>query len=352
MAEDLGEKSEEATPKRRQEARESGNVARSQDFASALLLLAMTLTLWAALMPMLDRFRIVMESILGESTPWDPAEAWDTVTFVGAAAVGVAMPVLAVAWGAAFVAHLLQIGWLFAPKALRPQFSKLSPLSGVRRIFGLSGLVKVTLDTLKVVIIAIVSVATIWQHRDEIVVMPYLSSMQSLAKAGWLLLDLALRVLAVLLVLGFLDFFYQRWKHNQDMKMTKQQVKDELKQTEGDPDVKRRRLRMQQQVAMQRISSAVPKADVVVTNPDHVSVAIKYDAATMSAPKVLAKGADLLALKIRQLALRHGIPIVERQALARALYRQVAVNQEIPASFYTAVAEILAYVYRLSPRAA
>ena len=109
---------------------------------------------------------------------------------------------------------------------------------------------------------------------------------------------------------------------------------------------------MQQQVSMQRISSAVPKADVVVTNPDHVSVAIKYDAATMSAPKVLAKGADLLALKIRQIALRHGIPIVERQSLARALYRQAAVNQEIPASFYTAVAEILAYVYRLNPRAA
>ena len=352
MADDLGEKTEDATPKRRAEARQSGQVARSPDFASALLLLAMTLTLWAALMPMLDRFRIVMESVLGESTPWDPAQAWGTVTFVGAAAVSVAMPVLAVAWVAACVAHLLQIGWLFAPKAMRPNFGKLSPLSGVRRIFGLSGLVKVTLDTLKVVIIAIVSVATIWQHRDEIVVMPYLSPMQSLAKAGWLLLDLALRILVVLLVLGLIDLFYQRWKHNKDLKMTKQQVKDELKQTEGDPDVKRRRLRMQQQIAMQRISAAVPKADVVVTNPDHVSVAIKYDAATMSAPKVLAKGADLLALKIRQIALRHGIPIVERQSLARALYRQVAVNQEIPASFYTAVAEILAYVYRLNPRAA
>jgi flagellar biosynthetic protein FlhB len=200
--------------------------------------------------------------------------------------------------------------------------------------------------------IVIVSAVTIWQYHEEIVVMPYLSPMQSLGKGGWLILDLSLRLLAVLIVLGLLDFFYQRWKHNQDMKMTKQQVKDELKQSEGDPDVKRRRVRMQQQVAMQRISAAVPKADVVVTNPEHVSVAIKYDAATMSAPKVIAKGADLLALKIRQIALRHGIPIVERKALARALYRQVAVNQEIPPSFYKAVAEILAYVYRLNPRAA
>ena len=151
----------------------------------------------------------------------------------------------------------------------------------------------------------------------------------------------------MLLLLGIIDFAYQRWKHAQDLKMTKQQVKDEMKQTEGDPDVKRRRMRMQQQIAMQRIAAAVPRADVVVTNPEHVSVAISYEAERMSAPIVVAKGADFVALRIRQIALANGVPIVERPPLARALYRQVAVGQEIPPDFYNAVAEILAYIYRL-----
>jgi flagellar biosynthetic protein FlhB len=163
---------------------------------------------------------------------------------------------------------------------------------------------------------------------------------------------LALRILAVLLVLALIDFSYQRWKHSEDMKMTKQQVKDEMKQTEGDPEVKRRRMRMQQQIAMQRISSAVPQADVIVTNPEHISIAIQYDADRMHAPKVVAKGADFIAIRIRQIATRHGVPIVERKPLARALYRDVGVGQEIPPDFYSAVAEVLAYVYRLSGRQA
>jgi flagellar biosynthetic protein FlhB len=145
-----------------------------------------------------------------------------------------------------------------------------------------------------------------------------------------------------------IDFLYQRWKLNNDLRMTKQQVKEEMKQSEGDPEVKRRRMRMQQQIAMQRISTAVPKADVIVTNPEHISVAIQYDQATMRAPKVVAKGADFLAMRIRQIALQHDIPIVERKPLARALYKEVAINQEIPPAFYKAIAEILAYVYRLA----
>ncbi|MHC5023403.1 MAG: EscU/YscU/HrcU family type III secretion system export apparatus switch protein, partial [Planctomycetota bacterium] len=166
------------------------------------------------------------------------------------------------------------------------------------------------------------------------------------------LLTLALRVVAVLLLLGFIDFFYQKWKHTQDLRMTKQQVKDEMKQAEGDPEVKKRRLRMQQQIAMQRINASVPKADVVVTNPEHIAVALQYDANRMNAPRVVAKGADFLALRIRQIAVQHGIPVVERKPLARALYREVPVGREVPPEFYQAVAEILAYVYRLGGRVA
>lgn len=355
MADDLGEKSEEPTPKRRQEARDEGNVSRSQDLSGALLLTAVTLTLWAATLPMLGQGKTMLERALsadGLVSSLRVEAIRDFSVWIGAAAVRIAMPLLLIAWVAGVLATLLQIGWLFTTKALRPRASKLNPIKGFQRIFGISGLVKVTLDSLKVLVVILVATLTILQYAETIVLLPYLTVMQTLAESGWIMLDLAMRVLAILLLLGILDFFYQRWRHHQDMKMTKQQVKDELKQTDGDPETRKRRSRLQQQLASQRIAAAVPKADVVVTNPEHISVAIKYDADRMNAPTVVAKGADFLALRIRQIALQHRIPIVERKPLARALYRDVEVGQEVPPQFYQAVAEILAYVYRLSGRKA
>jgi flagellar biosynthetic protein FlhB len=333
MAEDLGERTEEATPRRMQQAREEGNVARSQDLSAALMLLTVTVTIWAAATWMLGQGAALIRHLM-----------------TGAARI--AMPLLLVAWDAAGLTHLVQIGWLFSPIAVTPRFAKLNPLQGARRILGISGLVKAALDLLKVGIVVAVAVAIVMHNGHRIGRLPELTALQATVESARMLLQLALAVVAVLLLLGILDFMYQRWKHRQDLKMTKQAVQDELKQTEGDPETKRRRLRMQQQIAMQRVSSAVPRADVVVTNPQHVAVAIKYDEQTMRAPRVVAKGAEHLALRIRQIAMRHEIPIVERKPLARALYRQVAVNQEIPPAFYKAVAEILAYVYRLNGRMA
>jgi len=355
MAEDLGEKTELATPRRLEEAREEGNVAKSQDFAGAIMLLLVTLTLWLAAMNMLGQStgmirRALEGDVLGN--PLDPGALWTYVAALCDAAVRIVLPVLALAWGVAALSHVAQIGWLISPKAVAPNLGKLDPLRGIKRIYGLNGLVKVGLDIGKVVIVIVVVALTFMQYAERIIVLPYLTSLQGLALIGRMMLDVALRVLAVLLMLGVLDYLYQRWRHRHDLKMTKQQVRDEMKQTEGDPDVKRRRLRMQHQIAMQRIATAVPKADVIVTNPEHVSIAIQYDQAAMNAPKVIAKGADYLALRIRQIALAHGIPIVERKPLARALYREVKVGQEVPPVFYKAVAEILAYVYRLSGRAA
>jgi flagellar biosynthesis protein FlhB len=355
MADDLGERTEEATPRRRQEAREEGNVARSQDLTSALLLVVATVAVWAASMPMLRRGTIVLEQALDGARLADPLNietARDAALTLGWFALLVALPVLVAAWGAAYLANLLQIGWLFSAKAAQPKLSKLNPMRGFQRIFGISGLVKVTLDSLKVFVVMLVAGLTVAQHRDRIIVLPYLEVMPALAQIGRLMLDLALRVLAVLLLLGVLDYLYQKWKHSRDLRMTKQQVKDELKQTEGDPEVRRRRFRMQQQIAQQRINAAVPKADVIVTNPEHVSVALAYEPERMGAPRVVAKGADYLALRIRQIAMQHGIPIVQRPPLARALYKDVPVGREVPPQFYQAVAEILAYVYRLSGRKA
>jgi flagellar biosynthetic protein FlhB len=355
VAEDLGERTEQATPRRRQEARDEGNVARSHDMSGAGLLLAGTIITAVAAMHLIGQGKLLVESVLDgdyASNPLNGATSADFIAFVGAATLRVALPLLLIVWAAAYLAHFWQTGWLFTTKTLQPRLDKLNPISGFKRIFGISGLVKATLDALKVVAVVTVAAHAICQRGAEIVTLPYLANMEALAAIGWMMLDVALRVLAVLLVLGFLDFLYQKWKHNEDLKMTKQQIKDEMKQMEGDPDIKRRRMRLQQQMALQRINSAVPKADVIVTNPEHISIAIQYDQAKMGAPRVIAKGADYLAMRIRQIAMRHGIPIIERKPLARALYKEVKVGQEIPPQFYKAVAEILAYVYRLSGRMA
>ena len=355
MADDLGDRTEDATPKRRSEARDEGNVAKSHDLGSALMLLVATLSLWAAAMTMLGQSKSLLHQSLDFqelANPFDVSGVRETVWHSAIAAVRIAAPLILLAWLGAFLSQFTQIGWLISTKAAQPNFNKINPLKGLKRIFGVSGVVKSGLDACKVAIVLVVAAITIIDYGRQIITLPYLSSFQGWASIGEMMLVLALRVLAILISLGLLDYIYQRWKHSQDLRMTKQQVKDEMKQSEGDPEVKRRRIRIQRQIAMQRISTAVPKADVVVTNPEHISIAIQYDSANMNAPKVVAKGADFLAMRIRHIALQHGIPIVERRPLARALYKQVGVNQEIPPEFYKAVAEILAYVYRLSGRTA
>ena len=209
-----------------------------------------------------------------------------------------------------------------------------------------------SLDVMKILVVLSVAVLTVVSYQSQLIVLPYLEVGQVASIIGQVLLDLALRVAGVLLLLGLLDLLYQKWKYRQDMKMTRQQVKDDLKDAEGDPEYKRRRMRMMQQLAMQRIATTVPKADVVVTNPEHLAVAICYDASTMAAPMVVAKGADAMAMRIRHIATQHGVPIIERKPLARALYAQVEVNQPIPYDLFKVVAELLAHVYRLDGRLA
>jgi flagellar biosynthetic protein FlhB len=355
MAEDLGEKSEAPTARRKQEARRDGNVARSQDLSGAIMLTAGTVLMVVLGVPMIRQFKTVLEAVLSNDALGNPllvSEAGTVAEYVGVSAARAIGPMLLMLGLAAFVAHFVQVGWLFTLKPLKPTLSKLSPIAGAKRLLGLNSLFKALMSIVKLAIIAAIVMVTIYQYRRDIVVLAYLSPVQCLFKTAVLMLDLALRILAVLILLGLIDFAFQRWKHYQDLKMTKQAVKDEMKQVDGDPQVKQRRYRMQQQIAMQRINAAVPRADVVVTNPEHVSVAIRYDADQMHAPTVVAKGADHLALRIRQLALINRIPLVERPPLARALYRQVEVGHEIPPDFYHAVAEILAYVYQLDGRMA
>jgi flagellar biosynthetic protein FlhB len=204
----------------------------------------------------------------------------------------------------------------------------------------------------KLLIIGAMAAVVVLRDIPSILHLADLDANQILPAAGHLVFLLALKLAVLLLLLALLDYAFQRWQHERDMRMTKEEVKEEMKRMEGDPLVKQRRSRVARQLAMQRLSSAVPHADVVVTNPTHFAVALRYDGQTMQAPKVVAKGADYLAARIRQLAVINGVPMVERKELARALYRDVEVGQQIPPQFYSAVAEILAYVYRLSGRSA
>ena len=352
MAEDLGERTEEATPKKRLNAREEGNVAKGTDLASALLLLFVTLLLLVGTAPSLQRLQQMVDSVLGNAG--NPANAGVGPSIMTAIHIGllVLAPLVLAGWIAGYVSHFWQVGWIVSAKPIQPSLEKLSPISGFKRVFGIRGLVKGGLDLGKTTIAFGVAAFAAWRMHDTLMILPELPLHVGFVVIGRLMAELALQIVAALLLLAILDFMFQRWKHSKDLRMSKQEVKDELKQTEGDPQAKRRRQQFARQIAMQRISSAVPTADVIVTNPEHISVAIRYDIDSMHAPIVVAMGADHLALRIRQLAVQNGVPIVERKPLARLIHATTRVGEEIPPDSYAAVAEVLAYVYRLSDRAA
>jgi flagellar biosynthetic protein FlhB len=355
MAEELGERTEQPTGRRLSEARTQGQIAKSQDLASALDLigavLLLTLCGGAALGAMSGMLRRVLEDqVAGRSL--DPASIRDLAVWVGAKALAVAGPGLLVMFVLGCLGHGLQVGWLFTTRPLTPDLSRLNPVAGVRKLFNLRSLVKTGVNTLKLGVVCLIAYLVIGGSMADIAALPGLGVVAGFSRTGQIALQLTLWLLAMFLAIGLVDYLYQRWQHTQDLKMTRQEVKDERRSVEGDPEVKSRRFRMAREIALQRIQHAVPKADVVVTNPTHFSVALRYDQDRMHAPKVVAKGADLLAFKIRHIARSSGVPIVERPPLARGLYWGVEVGQEIAPEFYEAVAEVLAYVYRIKGRAA
>ncbi|MEE2906721.1 MAG: EscU/YscU/HrcU family type III secretion system export apparatus switch protein [Planctomycetota bacterium] len=351
MAEDLGERTEEATPRRLREAREEGNVARSQDLTSAIALGLATLAAWGMTHYIFGEGQSMIRRLLDLSSMDQaaaPATAWQALAHVGWSTMRGLLPFLLLVLAGTWLAQIVQVGFLFSAKSIRFRPDRLDPINGIKRILGPSGLIRVSLDSLKVIIVLSMAVLTVMQYSERLLGLPGLPTMAGVQFIGMMMLDLALRTVAVLLLLGTLDYAWQRWRRRRDLRMTRQQVRDDMKEAEGDPNHRKRRLRLQQQLAMQRVSAAVPRADVIVTNPEHVSVAIAYDPDTMRAPVVIAKGLDHLALRIRQLARRHDVPLVERPPLARALHREVEVNRPIPASFYRAVAEVLAHVQRVN----
>lgn len=352
MAEDLGDKTEEPTPRKLSKAREEGRIPKSTDLSSALLLASATAILWVAAGPTLERLGRLVAFGLEQSSDGVGTEVAPSIQAASAIGLVALAPLVLAGWFAAYLGHLWQVGVVVTPKPLEPKLDKLNPINGIKRLLGVQTLVKGGLDLGKTTIALGVAGIVSWRMHDVLVVLPQGTAAAGFAVVGRLMLELAALVALALLLLAILDYAFQRWKHTKDHRMTKQEVRDEYKDSEGDPKVKQKRLQMARQMAMQRITKTVPTADVIVTNPEHISVAIRYDEATMHAPVVVAIGVDHMALRIRRIAAQHGIPIVERKPLARLLHRSVEAGQPVPPESYAAVAEVLAFVYRMNGRAA
>ncbi|MFW5693209.1 MAG: EscU/YscU/HrcU family type III secretion system export apparatus switch protein, partial [Thermoguttaceae bacterium] len=248
---------------------------------------------------------------------------------------------------AAVAVNVFQIGFLFLPSKLAPDITRLDPLKGFGRLFSLQSVMRLLFGIFKIAVIASVALYSLYQEGETLLELTALAVPQAAYYMVQVLLWTAVKIAVALVILALLDFAFQKWKHEQDLRMTAQEVREEMKNLEGDPQVLARRRQVQRELAKQRLEGAVPKADVVVTNPTELAVAIQYEPESMAAPVVVAKGAGVLAQRIRQLALEKGIPIVERKPLARALYREVEINRPVPEDKYAAVAEVLAYVYQL-----
>lgn len=351
MAEDQFEKTEPPTQRRRQEARDEGNVAKSMDLTAGCVLLVSVLLLDAFGRRLLNGMMISLKLILSGAHGGNPTRPGDLVTLAHFAAevlVSVLLPLMLCTMAIGAAATIGQVGFLVTLKPLTPKFSKISPLRGAQNLFNARGGIRLIMSLAKVIVISAVAMWAVMTDFGSILRLGELELVHGFVAACELVYGLALKLAALLLILGIIDYAFQKWKHEQDLKMSKHEVKEEMKRMEGDPMIKQRRNRVAKQLAEQRTAQSVPQADVIVTNPTHYAVALRYEAATMHAPKVIAKGADYLALRMRQIAIVHEIPIIERKPLARALYGGVDVGQEVPPEHYAAVAEILAYVYRLS----
>ena len=349
------DRTEAPTQRRREESRQKGQVARSSDLTAACTLLGAVLLLYFAGERLWTGMAVLVRQSLAVSEGSNPTRADMLSADLAFSAKLMAESISPIAVGIAVVALAAtvgQVGFLLTAKPLKPDFARLSPLRGVKNLIGMRAGVRLGMSVGKIAIIISLAAFIIAQEMPRILGLAELETTAMFKTSVGLVFSLAVKLALLLVLLAVLDYAYQRWQHERDLMMTKQEVKEELKRMEGDPLIRQRRTRVARQLALQRIGHAVPKADVVVTNPTHYAIALRYESGRMKAPKVVAKGADYLAIRIRQLAAAHDVPLVERRELAQAMYRSVEVGQEVPPQFYNAVAEILAYVYRLKGKQA
>ncbi|MGG5252933.1 flagellar biosynthesis protein FlhB [Neobacillus sp. SM06] len=343
-----GEKTEKATPKKRQEARKKGQTAKSQDINTAVVLLAVFFYFLFAGSYLRNGIFSLFKSSFQDFLLMDATEGNVKVIFLRilkelALYVG---PILLVVMIAGVAANFLQVGFLFTSEAIQPKLEKINPISGFKRIFSIRAIVELLKSILKIGFVGIVTFTVLWKRMDEILILSQKPIGTALATLGSLTLQMGLFASGALLFLAILDFLYQKYDFEKSIRMSKQDIKDEYKNSEGDPQIKSRIKQRQREMAMRRMMQEVPKADVVITNPTHFAVAIKYDETKREAPFVVAKGVDFTAQKIKLIAKENEVITVENRPLARALYSQTEIGDTIPEEFFKAVAEILAFVYR------
>ncbi|GEL75862.1 flagellar biosynthesis protein FlhB [Tenuibacillus multivorans] len=347
------EKTEKATPKKRQDSRKKGQVAKSQDVNTSVMLFIVFM------------FLIVFGSFMGEILTgmytysftefihWElTASNIESIMFqMTVEAVKLVLPIMAVAIVAAFLANYIQIGFLFSTEAIKFDLKKVDPIKGFKRIFSARALVEFLKSMLKILAIGAVCFTIIWINKDDMMLLSMKSVNESIAFFGQLTVWMGIASSLVLMFLAIPDYLYQRYDYEKNIRMSKQDVKDEHKNIEGDPLIKSRIKEQQRQMAQQRMMSEVPEADVVITNPTHFAVAIKYEEAKSDTPFVVAKGVDYIAFKIKEIAKAHDVITLENRSLARGLYQAVELGDEIPEEFFQAVAEVLAYVYSVQRKA-
>ncbi|WP_321879592.1 flagellar biosynthesis protein FlhB [Paraburkholderia bannensis] len=350
MAEDSDlEKTESATPKRLEKAREEGQIARSRELSTFALLSAGCFGAWM----LSDTIGGHLQAMLRGALTFDHAGAFETkrmLTGAGVAAregIFAVLPVLALTGVAALLAPLALGGWLFSTKSIGVKFDRLNPMTGLGRIFSWNGPVQLGMSMIKTLLVGAIGGSALWNHREEILGLGMQPAPRAFADAFHLIVVCCGMTVAGMFLLAAIDVPYQLWSYHRKLRMTKEEVKREHRESEGDPHVKGRIRQQQRAMARRRMMAQVPKADVVVTNPTHFAVALQYADGEMRAPKVVAKGVNLVAARIREIATENNIPLLEAPPLARALYHNVDLNREIPGPLYGAVAQVLAWVYQL-----
>lgn len=343
------ERTEEATSQRLQKAREEGQVVRSQELTTFVLLMAAGAGLLFMGPGLMEKLLQIMKA--GMQLDRDLAFQPDLMlnrlyelSFEGLIAMG---PILLLLIIVAFCAPMLLSGWLVSSKALIPDFNRINPIKGIGRIFSMRSLVELAKAIAKAVVIGGVATLVIWQNKDAVMGLLILSIDTGINHTADLLSMSFLLIVAAMILIVAIDVPFQIWEHAKQLRMTKEEIRKESKENEGDPMVKGRIRALQREAARRRMMSEIPNADVIVTNPTHYAVALRYKSESMRAPTVVAKGVHLLAARIREVAEEHRIPILEAPPLARALYYHVELESEIPEKLYAAVAEVLAYVFQL-----
>jgi flagellar biosynthetic protein FlhB len=350
-----GDKTEPATEKKLSDARKEGQVAKSREIANGFGLLGtfIILKVWAgyAGKQFLSIFSVIYGMIPDLVVFWNgDMPSRDIAVVVRQVLLKILLmiaPILAVGFIIAFVSDVIQVGWKPTSKPMQPKFSKLNPASGIKRIISINSLVELIKSIAKIGLIGYISYSYIVGKIPILLSLYDMTLMQGIQTAADLVITLGIRISAVYMIIAGADFIYQKVKFSKDMKMTKQEVKDEYKQSEGDPQIKGKIKQKMQEASRRRMMQSLPQADVVITNPTHFAVAIKYDTEVADAPIVIAKGEDYMAAKIKEAARSYDIEIVENKPLARMLYANVDIGQAIPPELYQAVAEVLAYVYHL-----